>query len=328
MKFFDNVSLRIEKILLVAGLVVLLCGILCWSWFRRFPPEYGFWVSGRNDDYGQLLMQVESVHSSRKPAIVLVGSSAMREAITTPHELKQRVPEYDWHILTAGDLYLVEMAQVVSSLPRDLSGLLLLEISMRLLSTDEDTTQKILYKPRFPTQNWLFSSQMSWLGYTPGMGLGRATFYLSRWNWHQPMHVPNELWDFHQVDHLISEQTEWTRSLAKGESWLNDLPTFVQDNLKLVRMIQNLAPPDIKIRLVQSPRNPQWLKVLNEHPSWSIYQQALQGLEEMNHGRIFRIDTGVDARNYWDHGHIRTLTGRKIATENLFNIVAEAFDEP
>lgn len=322
MNAYKGISLRLEKVLLVAGVVVLFGMGVCFKWLSRFPLQQGYWVAGPDDDYAQLLLQVESVSASEKQTMILVGSSALREAFTNSDDLARNMPEYDWYLLTAGDLYLVETAQIVAALPRELSGVLLIETSMRILSTDSSTTQQIISKPRFPIQNWRFLTEMVRLGYTPSLGLGYASFYLSRWKWSRPTHVPREQWLFHQVDYIGIEQIDWERSVRKGELWLTELPLHLQGNLKLLKAIQQLAPPNMRVLLIESPRNSKWLNSLMKHPSWSVYQDTLAQLEMDFGGTTIQIDEGVESGNFLDHGHIRTLTGRKIATKNFLHSIA------
>lgn len=318
-----TMSLRLERVLIVAGVVLLLCILACVLWLRQFPLDQGYWVSGPDDDYAQLLTQVESITVSSKPALVVVGSSALREALTTVDELKRDKPEYDWNLLTAGDLFLVEAAQVVAALPRELSGVLLIEASMRLLSTSPETTQQLLSKPRFPIQNWRFMMQMMGLGYTPSLGLGQVSFYLSRWDWFDPQVIPREQWLFHQVDYIDLDQIDLSRSGQKGENWLDDLPLYVHNNLTIFNVIQTLAPPKMSVGLIHSPRNPEWQDALEKHPSWSEYQQTLTMLESDFIGTILEIDNGVGSQHFLDHGHIRTLKGRQIATANFLRNLEE-----
>jgi hypothetical protein len=188
---------------------------------------------------------------------------------------------------------------------------------MRLLSTSPETTQELLSKPRFPIQNWRFVLQMMGLGYAPSLGFGHASFYLSRWSWSDPQSIPRERWLFHQVDYIDVDQIDWTRSEQKGEQWLNDLPLYVQNNLHIVNVIQSLAPPNMKVGLIHSPRNPKWLNVFENHPSWADYQQTLTMLESQFIGTIMQIDDGVESHHFLDHGHIRTLIGRQTATANF-----------
>ena len=313
--------LRLNYILWVALLTVGVQIGMVWIWFAQHPMEKGYWVAGPDDDYAQLVSAVEAIQTSKAPAVVLVGSSALREAIVSPDELRRQRSNKSWHVLTAGDLYPIEMAQVVSELPRDLEGVLLLEVSLRTLSVAPSTSQQLTTKPRLPYQGVQFQQTVLKSGYTPGLGIGWLSFYLSRWNILEPMKIPYERWLFHQVDFIEPSQIDWGEVFAKKERWLEAISMHVETNVHLLKTIVDMAPPQMRVAFIASPRNPKWVDFHPQDPDgWTQYEGALKELQNVVHHPIIKIDEGISAEHFLDHGHIRTLMGRQLATQNILQL--------
>ena len=320
---FGQFNLRISRILWVAVTVFSVCSVALAIWLSQFSIHDGYWIANVGDDYANMYKDVESIESSTNTSVVLIGSSALREAITTPDELEFERSDLNWHILTAGDLFPVEIAQVVSELPDDMIGTLMLEVSLRALSVSKMLTQQLIIKPRLPYQNWRFQKSVIRLGYSPSLEVSRLAFYLSRWDMTFPSHVPKERWWFHQVELISTSSLNWQKRVDNKRTMLEQLPANLESNLNMYKQIVSLAPPNMNVVFVSSPRNPAWINAEHDEKLWTVYEQALADLSSLVSYPIIQIEQGVEVEHFLDHGHIQTLAGRRIATANLLDAISE-----
>ncbi len=93
------------------------------GYLSTFPISEGYWISKPDDDYANLFRIVSSFEEEpSQEKVILIGSSALREAIVSPEHLRDNLRERRQNIqlqlCTAGDLSLVEMAQDWPSIQR------------------------------------------------------------------------------------------------------------------------------------------------------------------------------------------------------------------
>lgn len=290
------------------------------------PLEDNYWIAGPDDDFARLwqsLKQIRSVDYTSRPQIVLVGSSALRESIVAPDYLRQQNSAVDWRLLTPGDLLTVEALQVVSALPRDMHGVLLVEVSMRTLSTPLATTKRVVARPRFPEQPLKFQTALWRQGLPIGNGLGAVSFYASRFQLSAPVKAPINDWLFHQVDFMDPNLINWDRLEQKQVESLRNIGQNVSLNLMLYQLMMDLAPPNMQIAWIAAPRNRDWESTLDEDLSPQVYTDALGQLEDWSNHSVIVLDGDLKGRHYVDHGHIVTPIGRRISTDRLLKSVQD-----
>ncbi len=319
-------SIRLQVLLLVA-----FCTLFCWVlisvvFVSMHPLEENYWMAGPDDDFARLWQSVKEIHATddaSRPQVVLVGSSALRESIVTPEYLEQQNALVDWHLLTPGDLLTVEALQVVSSLPKDMSGVLFVEVSMRTLSTSLSVTKRVVARPRFPEQPLTFQAALWREGLPVGSGLGVISFYAARLQLSDPLQVPINDWLFHQVDYMDTSHVNWEHLEQKHFESLQNIEENVSVNLRLYQRILHLAPPKMKVVWISSPRNREWESTLNagQHPD--VYVNALSQLEEWSSHPVVVLDSDLRRQDYLDHGHIVTAIGRRTSTDRLLQSVEE-----
>ena len=288
------------------------------------PLEDNYWIAGPDDDFAHLWQSIKAIRSSdyrSKSQVVLVGSSALREAIVSPKYLYEENPTVDWHLLTPGDLLSVETLQIVTSLPKDMEGLLFIEVSQRTLSTPVSVTRRVVSRPRFPEQSWTFQTALWKNGLPVGNGLGKVTFYASRMQWMHPLAIPINDWMFHQVDYIDPSIIDWRLLEQKYLMSQQSLVANIDVNLTLYRLIQEHAPAKMRIVWIASPRNREWESSLPKNPEHELLSTSLHQLESSVSQSIIVLDAGLESRHYVDHGHIVTIEGRTLSTTALLNAV-------
>ena len=321
-------SVRFPQVLGVSFCTVCLWGLFATVFVAVHPIQDNHWIAGPDDDFAQLYQQVTRLtsqsSSTARDHIVLIGSSALREAIVSPEYLATDMPGVDWNILAPGDLLPVEALQIVCALPRDWKGMLFVEVSTRTLSTSRSATEQVVLKPRFPIQPLHLQFALRTEGYVTGLGLGLLTFYTSRWDWRAPTQVPINDWLFHQVDYFDASLVDWN---ALGDTYIENHRAIAQhaaDNLRLYDLITENAPSNMTLVWLASPRNHQWEQTIDiQHlpASKQSYVDALSVLEQHIGTELVVLDEGLSKSDYLDHSHIVTAQGRKQATERLLEVV-------
>ena len=290
------------------------------------PLEDNYWIAGPDDDFARLWQSVKEMRSTAddsRTQVVLVGSSALRESIVAPDYLHQQNGSVDWRLFTPGDLLPVESLQIVSALPTDMEGVLLIEVSMRTLSTSLSTTKRVVNRPRFPEQPLKFYTGL-WRKRLPvGSGLGKISFYASRLSLSDPFRVPINDWLFHQVDFMDKNLVDWHHLEQKHLESFRNIEKNVPVNLTLYQLMMELAPPNMKVVWIATPRNRDWESTLNSGGYPEVYMNALEQLEAWSGHPVIVVDSDLNARHYVDHGHIVTPIGRRISTDRLLRAVEE-----
>lgn len=290
------------------------------------PLEDNYWIAGPDDDFARLWQSVKEMRSTAddsRTQVVLVGSSALRESIVAPDYLQQQMGSVDWRLFTPGDLLPVESLQIVSALPTDMKGVLFVEVSMRTLSTSLSTTKRVVTRPRFPEQPLKFQAGLWRKGLPVGSGLGKISFYASRLRLSNPFQVPINDWLFHQVDFMDKNLVDWHHLEQKHMESFRNIEKNVPVNLTLYQLMMELAPPNMKVVWIATPRNRDWESTLNSGPYPQVYTNALEQLEAWSGHPVIVVDFDLQARHYVDHGHIVTPIGRRISTDRLLRSVQE-----
>ena len=319
-------TIRLRRILIVAySTLALLC-----IWFAslswRYPLEYGYWIADPSDDYGHLRKDLINLESS-KPSLVFIASSAFREAIMEESSLQRRFSSNDVRLLTAGDLNPLEILQVVSLLPREQIGTVVIEVSHRNFSISYEKAKYLAQHSRLGVDSVRSHMALSTLNIYVPWGLSTVIFYGSRLDPLNPNKVPHHEWLFHQVDFFDPNEFEIEHSIQKVRRWVIDSSIHGDWNQKVYEQIIAEVPENMKIIFVRSPRN----TVVFEQGTLDLdeevrrYEERLQILQESADAAIWDIDNGLNQDHFLDHGHINTFRGREIATQNLIKLIERHF---
>ena len=323
-------SIRLQVLLLVAFCTLIGWVMISVVFVSTHPLEENYWMAGPDDDFARLWQSVKEIRAredASRPQVVLLGSSALRESIVTPQYLEQQNFLVDWHLLTPGDLLPVEALQVVSALPTDMTGVLFVEVSMRTLSTSLSVTKRVVARPRFPEQPLKFQAALWKDGFPVGSGLGVISFYASRLRLSEPLQVPINDWIFHQVDYMDPSLVDWDHLEQKQLESLQNIEDNVSVNLKIYQRILHLAPPNMKVVWIASPRNREWESTLNPGQYPDVYVNTLRQLEEWASHSVVVLDSDLKGQDYLDHGHIVSASGRRSSTDKLLQSVTELTGE-
>ena len=322
----------LSVITLLITFVALSSGYL--GYLSTFSPKLGYWVAHPQDDYGHLYRQVHSLPTESHNAIYLIGSSATREAIVSPNELQRMLgPTHPVHLLMAGDLYPVEMAQIIAQIPTDAAGILVLETSLRNFSLSPEKMQSLITGAHLPVAPLSYQKMLLEHGYTPPVLTNMLSFMAVRVTPSIRRPVPNVPWKFHQVEGQRPPTDEdWTRMIDELHFAAAEFQQHREHNLAFFRALLNLIPPTLKIALLDAPRNPDVIEKAKQNTAYRQAQQAhqimLADLAAELDIEVWSLHQDIPSDNFLDDAHIKTLPARITYTTTLADHLRRLRDAP
>lgn len=334
----------------------LLVAVLLWSTAAARigwdSVAEGWWLSSPVDDYAALAAECLSLQRAPMPVlpVVLIGSSASREALVDTHalsvklgrELKLPPHEVSVHGLFAGDLRPVEMLALTACLPEGFDGLVLASISPQVLSEPESEIERLLAKPRLPLRS---EAQRAWaeahghpgraptgvpLLDAPGFFLARPQALLN----HRHALPPKP--EFHQIENLPDPSAQaWTQLIVpRLRAWVKDYPERHAQNLSLyAALLEDLRARGAVAALEDAPRNPKALEqALAEPAERAVLDRYEADVAEFteNQGAAWlqpMAGLGLGGAAFKDHSHIDDWAAREAWTEALALGLARALRE-
>lgn len=296
----------------------------------QFPIQEGYWVASSNDDFANLYRQSQMLSfPSSRPQIILLASSSIREALQHPESFLPRIKELprspDLRLLTAGDLNQLEMAQILTLLPRDMKGVLFLEFSERLLGLTPDVLQQQVSKSRLPYAPFRYQKFLLSQGLRPPIFPNYPAFYAARMQTSWTNLAPQEKWNFHQVGlsekhppsdypRLAKNIIKWTELSVENAHW----------NQEFFRQLIQLSPPKMKIIFILPPRNPDIESLVQESEIFLQHQENFQEIVASFDIPVVSIHQNIPAQDYVDHGHIWSEKAREQCTQEFLHHIKKA----
>jgi hypothetical protein len=270
-------------------------------------------------------------------AVVVLGSSALREAITDPAALATAAGVPVAALWTAGGLSHLELLTLVDRLPPDPRRLTLVELSERNLSLGATEAQALLDRPRLPLDGPTQDAAAARAGLRPprreaALALRHPTFFLARLpaltRLGQPPPAPIQ----HQIEALAlarpEDEARWARRLA---GWWAELPAESARNTMLYAdLVAALKAKGGAVLLVAAPRNPSIVAAAAAMPGATggpaAAQAARAAAAQAAGAALVDPATGLDLRpeDYADYAHLVRPTARARFTAALGNAARAA----
>lgn len=140
--------------------VALACLVLCMALLTPALVADGMLVTWPGDDYAALAADVLRSSAAPRPVVnvVLIGSSASREAIEQPHRVELDLARalgvpprtVRLRVFTAADLAAIEALAVVEQLPDGFADLVVVEVSARNVAVCPERLRALHRAPRLP----------------------------------------------------------------------------------------------------------------------------------------------------------------------------------
>lgn len=288
------------------------------------------------DDYAFLAgAALRGATAPARPELVLIGSSALREAVSSPEGLAQITGYPSARALTAGGLSHIEALQLVDQLSPNPTRVVVLELSERCLAMGLAESQALIDAPRLPLDGPTFEAGVAAAGLRPRaprssrLALRHARFFLAR-----PQALRNLLdgppgFAYHQADRLQAASAEdWARWERRLVGWYRALPAEAERNtLLMVKLIEGLRARGGRVALVEPPRHPglveRALKAEGGEAGFREGQQRARALAAAVGAPLWRPARGVPAQEYVDYAHIATPLGRQRFTEALASAIRD-----
>lgn len=309
-------------------------------------PGNGHLTNGPTDTYGNLFNEALDLERrlavDADPRVLLTGASSMRESLAGLGSLQALVgqaagPEITPELLTAGALSVWEMAALLDPLRQDLTGIVVLEISPRRLSTSPEKLEELLHAPRFPFDSPWVNERAREHGIEPPSRTG--VFFLDHMGFFatrpkillqvnrppvKPLRYLTSLW-------RPPAGAEWDRVDRSAASWLQTWPQHADFNLEGYRdLIGDLsADGRVAVVLIEAPSNPAVdARIYAEAPAAEAlvdYRRRVSAFADEVGIPYWRLshDLELPAEAFHDHTHLREGYARQRITAELGRRLAE-----
>ncbi len=309
-------------------------------------PGNGYLTNGSTDTYGNLFNDALDLErrlvEEPGPRVLLIGASSMREGLgelerlTAPLTALTGTPVRA-ELLTAGALSIWEMAALLDPLREDLSGIVVLEVSPRRLSTSPGKLEELLHAQRFPFDSPWVNARAGELGIDPPARTG--VFFLDHMGFFatrpkilmQVGRPPVEPLRYLTSRWRPPEGAEWERVDASAASWLATWADHADFNLECYRALIEELERDGSVAavLVEAPSNPAVDARIYageaEAAALADYRRRVEGFAAEVGVPYWRPshDLELPAEAFHDHTHLREGYAREQLTGELARRLAE-----
>lgn len=310
----------------VASLIFLLCFVLI---SPRFIAQYGhYFMESPKDDYAYLttkVLQLSQAKSSQL-GIVLVGNSAVQEAVEVNVLLDKTAHSIPTYKLAAGGLFLLEAVCLLDVLQQNFHGIIVIQIGPSQLAFDKLTLKESITRhSRLAITCPNFDAEMQIAGLNPHTWsnhyfLDYYKFFVAR----LPAVLFNILtgpvaWDPHGSDDwLAPTPMQWESAIKKFGRWQDTYLKNRDDNLRIYkRLIRRLLEYNtMKVVLLETTVNPRAKAIIYQMPEKkALYEQYYTDVkhfaQEMGvpYWNLMNV-VDLKAEDFIDHIHINSQKAR------------------
>lgn len=310
--------------------------------FALFPTRF---MLNKSDAYpvvkATAIKLATAPHPKQKYRVILIGDSAIREAITNMSDLRQRVAKaagrpVEITSLVAGGLTQLDAVDLCGMLRGHVRGQILLEISPFLMAKGEDQNTFDRTLDRMGLDSTDLSGEFDTAGYarplwSKNFFLRNIRFMLSRtdavFNVVHPFPLPAE----HFAERTVyATPAELRRDMPRVYRLTKDIHRRAPQRAAVYqRMIQRLKEAGIHVTLIEAPFNPEFLTpdtAKEGLPAWIIseYDHARRALMRRAHVGAWDFNAQCDfnSRDFRDPFHIDRLPARERFTQALAEHIA------
>lgn len=288
-----------------------------------------------DDEVAALVGALVRLDRARPPGaqVWVVGSSAVREAVSSPTELSIAVQRRGYagaQLLAAGGLYAQETLAVVDTLPLEAGDLVVVELSERNLGLSRAGLNSLLRIPRLPLRSDAVDRHAAASGLRPSRAVPGSDWLTFPTFWaprtaallvpvSSPVTVPH-----HLVDTLEPPSEDGLVGLkARLQRWQDDCSRRAADHAEAYRAMLGLAQDaGARLVLVDAPRNPR-LRPPTEPGGCAEAMAALAATPGITRVDPTR-DAGVEASAFLDHAHLIDPRARERWTTSLARALPQA----
>jgi hypothetical protein len=274
------------------------------------------------------------------PVVWLVGSSATREALSSPQELTQAIeraggPALAVEVLAAGGLYPEEALAALDHAPIQQGDLVIAEVSPRNLALPASQVQQLLDSPRLPLDGETLDRFAADHGLRPHRRV-RGSHLLSFPNfWAARVGTVVHLWtgaprvEFHLAHRVPPpDPKRWDQLIARVAGW----GTRCTENADLhvdtyAALADRVTTAGARLALLDAPRNPEVLTRLGEDGARDrdTCQDRIQALASTLSVPRWEPaqSAALQGREFIDHAHVVAPAGRVRFTHHVATSIAQ-----
>src|SRR5579859_2954031 len=331
--FTDNLTTS-SIVSLITAMIVCSVAILSAILFVKENVMSGPWAAmlaqDRLDDYefgttdALRLMQ----NPPRGPHVALIGTAAMREALTADSDIASRLsmPVIDF---MSGGQSGIEMAAFADSLGADFQGVVVLGVSFSRLAADSSELAKLVEEPRLAFTSTAADAEIRAAGFTPPARTGNYfldnyKFFVARYRttlWHlitgeAPVHATRTY-----LGRPAADAKQWASDAAILKARTAHYDDRAEGNLGAMDRLVRLFPDrdKVKIVLLEIPLNPRAETEVLGGEFVAKHRARLRAFAEKEGVLYWDLNesAGLAPADFQDWAHINTASGQERWTGQL-----------
>ncbi len=300
------------------------------------PPE--LLLNNAGDDYAALTQEVflQQRRAWEGPTVVLVGPSALREAISSPSSLAGKLTDLTGSPVTvvdlhADDLNIWETGAVAEALPRGLEGVLVLTVSPSKLGQPLVALEKRATRPRLGWSSPLVEAEMVRARIDPPLRTGIYAVDNRGFLFARARRLPQRLWDPPELKirrhrwKRAANQQRLVRINAKNQrAKTKSYPTRGAANHEVLGRIVDTfqARSSARIVLLEAPARADLREVIGP-AIWDAYRRDIQAFAKSRTGvRYLNLNHQLEHDDFVDYLHVHDKKAEKRYTAALAKALA------
>ena len=328
--------------LMVAASLFAACAVVITPEFLT-SIDYGYLMSDERDEYARLTTIGLRLQNAGPPsaAVVLLGASAMREAISDAGDIERliavrsgrSVPVYD---LMAGGLDLWQTSALIGCLGRGFTGVVVLGVSPGRLARDRDGLAMLLENPRLGLHSAGFDEEVR----LAGLAVPRRTgvyfldhfrfFVARRWSLLRVVKGPAEPMRHPFLNRDPATGERWESLVERQMSRLESYYQNREANLAVIeRAVERLRRNgSVEVVLLEASRHPALVGLVYSKELWADHRRRVGQFAHDHdvHYWDLQTDSDLSEDDFADYTHLRSAEAvqryTRILAERLTTIIA------
>lgn len=264
----------------------------------------------------------------RGPHVALIGTAAMREALTPDSDIAERLslPVIDF---MSGGQSGIEMAAFADSLGRDFQGVVVLGVSFSRLAADSSELAKLVEEPRLAFVSSAADAEIRAAGFTPPARTGNYfldnyKFFVARFRttlWHLVTGKAPEHRTRTYLGRAPADARQWASDAAILKARTAHYDDRAEGNLGAMKRLIALFPDrsKVKIVLLEIPLNPRAQDEVLGRDFVQKHRARLQAFAEREGVLYWDLNqsAGLTPDDFQDWAHINTASAQDRWTGQL-----------
>jgi hypothetical protein len=310
-------------------------------------PDSALFAQDALDDYAFATSDaLRLLHDPpRTPHLALIGTAAMREALTADDEIARRLGQGLGRSLPVIDFMSggqsgIEMAALAESLGRDFQGVVVLGISFSRLAADSSELAGLVREPRLAFASDAGDAEIRAAGFRPARRTGlylldHYKFFVARYRlilWHlltgqRPVHATRTY-----LGRPPANIAQWTSDATILKTRLAHYDERADNNLGAMRRLIRMFPDHSKVRIVllEIPLNPKAMQEVTGPDFVARHRARMQSFAQQEGVLYWDLNqsAGLAEADFQDWAHINSAAAQDRWTAQLVERLLPLFATP